>query len=269
MTTWTLGLSTGIGYRHPIEETLRPIRQAGFEAIEVSTAPQHLDLSHAAAWPALAARIRDLGLRVHSLHAPFGHDVNITSHEAASREKAFARLTQAAEVLAVLGGALYVIHPGGEDQRWVWERERNLDLAVVGLRRVAGICHDLGLTLVLETPLPHLLGGQPDDFAWILGQLPLQGVGVCVDTSHCSLGGFLFDVVARFGQRLVHVQASDNRGVSDDHLPPGQGIIDWPRLRGVLKAVGYEGAFLLEISGDGDIALHAREAATAGRRVIA
>jgi sugar phosphate isomerase/epimerase len=267
--SWTLGISTGIGYRHPIEETLGPIREAGFAAIEVSTAPQHLDLSHPGAWPVLADRIRSEGLRVHSLHAPFGHDVNITSPDREGRESAFGRLTQAADALAVLGGALYVIHPGGEDQRWVWERERTLALAAAGLLRVAQVCRERGLTLVVETPLPHLLGGQPDDFAWILEQLPTEGVGVCIDTSHCSLGGFLYDAVARFGGRLVHVQGSDNRGVSDDHLPPGQGIIDWPRFRSALESVGYAGVFLLEISGDGDIARHARDAAAAGARVLA
>ncbi len=266
---WPLGLSTGIGYRHPIQDTLRPIREAGFETIEVSTAPQHLDLAYPAAWPALAARIRDEGLRVHSLHAPFGHDVNITSPDQEGRERAITHLTQAADALTVLGGRLYVIHPGGEDQRWVWERERTLQLAASGLCRIANACHERGLTLVVETPLPHLLGGQPDDFAWILDQLPTQGVEVCIDTSHCSLGGFLFDAVARFGRRLVHVQASDNRGSSDDHLTPGLGVIDWPRFRSALEAVGYEGLFLLEISGDGDIARHAREAVAAGNRVLA
>ena len=266
---WTLGLSTGIGYRHPIEETLEPIREAGFEAIEVSTAPQHLDLSKAAAWPGLADRIHSLGLRVHSLHAPFGHDVNITSPEPGQRESAFTRLTQAADALAILGGSLYVIHPGGEDQRWVWERDRTLGLAAAGLLRVAAVCRERGLVLVVETPLPHLLGGQPDDFAWILEQLPQEGVGVCIDTSHCFLGGFLYDVVARFRHRLVHIQASDNRGVSDDHLPPGHGIIDWPRFRSALEGAGYAGAFLLEVSGNGDVSRHAREAAAAGASVLA
>ena len=102
---------------------------------------------------------------------------------------------------------------------------------------MAAACRARGLTLVVETPLPHLLGGAPDDLAWILERLPREGVGVCIDTSHCALGGFLFDAMARFRERLVHVQVSDNRGVTDDHLPPGrhsraarcrpEGRIDW------------------------------------------
>jgi sugar phosphate isomerase/epimerase len=265
---WTLGLSTGIGYRHRIGDTLEPIREAGIKTIEVSTAPHHLDLYHPGGLRQLAGRIRDAGLVVHALHAPFGHDVNVTSPDHGQREASFDRLTRAADALAILGGRLYVMHPGGEDQRWVWERELRMALAAEGLRRMAWLCSERGLTLVLETPLPHLLGGRPDDFAWILAQLPHDGVGVCIDTSHCSLGGFLFEALGRFAPRLVHLQASDNRGVSDDHLPPGEGVIDWSRCREGLQAAGYRGVFMLEVSGDGDVGEHARRAVEGARRVL-
>jgi sugar phosphate isomerase/epimerase len=127
---------------------------------------------------------------------------------------------------------------------------------VEGLTRVWSACRERGLVLVVETPLPHLLGGQPGDFAWILERLPADGLGVCVDTSHCSLGGFLYDALVSLGGRLVHVQASDNRGHTDDHLPPGDGVIDWARVRATLEHVGYQGVFMLEVTGDGDLAGH-------------
>jgi sugar phosphate isomerase/epimerase len=249
---WEVGVTTGIAYRHPIEQVLPLIRLHGFSAVEVSTAQPHLDVGDAARVRRVRAQADDLGLRVHSLHAPFGHDVNFTSPDAAQREAAFLRLTEAADALAALGGALYVIHPGGEDQRWVWDRERRLALSVEGLRRVWRECVDRRLTLVVETPLPHLLGGQPEDFAWILERLPREGTGVCVDTSHCALGGALMGSIAANAGRLVHVQASDNRGHTDDHLPPGRGVLPWGALEDALAAAGYAGLFLLEVNGEGD-----------------
>ena len=190
---------------------------------------------------------------MHSLHAPFGHDVNLTSPDAGQRRDALRLLTLAADALAILGGRLYVIHPGGEDQRWVWDREHRLALSVDGLGQVWRACRERGLTLVVETPLPHLLGGQPADFAWILERLPAEGTGVCIDTSHCSLGGTLLDSIAANAGRLVHVQASDNRGHTDDHLPPGQGILDWPAILGALDAARFAGVFMLEVTGEGDV----------------
>ncbi len=265
---WTLGVSTGIAYRHAIEEVLAPIQASGITAIEVCTAPQHVDLDQPARLRALGQRVRDLGLRVHSLHAPFGHDVNITSPDPGLRERSLAHLTRAADALVLLGGEMYVIHPGGEDQRWVWERESRLNLSVDGLVRIREVCRQRGLTLVVETPLPHLLGGQPDDLAWILDRVPAEGTGICIDTSHCSLGGFLFEALERFGPRLVHLQISDNRGTTDDHLPPGEGIVQWTRFRTGLQAAGYRGVLMLEVSGDGDVARNVARAAEAGRRVL-
>lgn len=254
MVTWEVGLSTGIAYRHPIEDVLPAVRGHGFEAIEVSTAPPHLDIADQPRLRRLRTRVDDLGLRVHSLHAPFGHDVNLTSPELAHRREAIDRLVLAADALVVLGGALYVIHPGGEDQRWVWDRDRRLALSVEGLNEVWGVCRDRGLTLVVETPLPHLLGGQPADFAWILERLPTEGTTICIDTSHCALGGTLMESIAAAAGRLGHVQASDNHGRTDDHLAPGQGSLDWTAIEASLQKAGFGGVFMLEVTGEGDVA---------------
>jgi sugar phosphate isomerase/epimerase len=261
---WPCGLSTGIAYRHPIEDVLPVLADAGFRVIEVSTSPSHLSLDDAERLRRLKDRVGDLGLRVHSLHAPFGHDVNITSPERHQRAHALDRLRRAADLLCLLNPAgLYVLHPGGEDQRWVWERELRLRWSVESLTHVWRACQERGLTLVLETPLPHLLGGQPADFAWILERLPAEGLGVCVDTSHCALGGFLFEALEAHRSRLVHLQASDNRGHTDDHLPPGDGVIDWPHVRAVLERIGYQGVFMLEVTGNGDVAGHVGRLAAA------
>lgn len=257
---WEVGLSTGIAYRHPIEEVLDPIARAGFRAVEISTAPQHLALTDHRRLEAVRDRMAALGLRSHSLHAPFGHDVNLTSPDAGQRRDALERLTQAADALQTLGGVHYVIHPGGEDQRWIWEKQARLAHSVEGLTRVWEACRLRGLTLVVETPLPHLLGGQTEDFSWVLERLPVEGTRVCLDTSHTSLGGSLFEVIERFGSRIVHVQASDNRGVTDDHLPPGEGVIDWSHVVSALERVGYEGVFMLEVAGNGDVAGHVANA---------
>ena len=253
MLKWEIGLSTGIAYRQPIETVLAPLRSAGIQAIEISTAPHHLDVERSEAFEPLRDRIQALGLRVVSLHAPFGHDVNFTNSDDALRRQGLHKLACAADALQALGGRLYVIHPGDEDQRWAWEREKRLSLSVRSLTEVWERCHERGLTLVLETPLPHLLGGHPEDFAWILERLPVEGTSVCVDTSHTALGHWLFECLERFSARIGHIQVSDNRGTTDDHLPPGEGIIDWERVIATLDRIDYRGTFMLEVAGTGEL----------------
>jgi sugar phosphate isomerase/epimerase len=267
--SWAPGLSTGIAYQRPILEVLEPIRHAGFRAIEICTAPRHLDLGSPAATAALARAVTDLGLVVQTLHAPFGEGIDITSADGPTRERSFDRLTRAADALALFGGpGLYVIHPGSENERWAWDRERHLERSVVGLARMWEVCRARGLKLVVETPLPHLLGGQLDDLEWILARIPGEGTGVCIDTSHCSLGGFLGEAVRRFASRLVHIQASDNRGTSDDHLPPGEGLIDWDAWWSALEQANYTGVFMLEVAGTESVAQDVARCCQAIRRVL-
>ena len=263
-----LGLSTGIAYHHPIEMVLQPIYDSGFRIIEIATARDHIDLSDTRRLRELAHVIREMGLTVRSLHAPFGHDIDITEPDPAFRQQSLDRLTRAADALQIFGGRLYVIHPGGEDHDWVWDRETRISRSAEGLATLWQRCRERDLDLVVETPLPHLLGGQPDDLEGLLRTLPREGTGVCIDTSHTSLGGFLFEVIDRFASRLVHVQASDNRGHTDDHLPPGDGIIDWPKVQSKLAAIGYQGVFLLELTGNGDVREHVAHAARRARQTL-
>lgn len=250
---WQIGISTGIAYEQPIASVIGPLARAGFKTVEVSTAPRHLDVGNAAQVEEAASLLRSEGLRVHSLHAPFGHDVNFTSPEEIQRRRALDTLIRAADALARMHGRLYVIHPGGEDQRWIWDRERRLELAVHGLGTLWQVCRERGLRLVVETPLPHLLGGQVEDFEWVLDRLPHEGTGVCLDTSHAALGAGVATLVERFGSRLMHVQASDNCGATDDHLPPGEGVLDWRAVLGALRFARYQGAFMLEVSASGPL----------------
>lgn len=265
---WEIGISTGIAYQCPVMDALESIAHAGFRTLELSTAPHHFDYADPEAVSRLRAALDAMGLRAHSLHAPFGHDVNITSPEPTVRWHSLDRLERAADALRGLGGSLFVIHPGGEDQRWIWDRGARLDHSVSGLNRIWNVCHARELTLVVETPLPHLLGGQPDDFLFVLDHLPREGTAVCIDTSHVALGCGIDHYLQKLGDRLVHIQVSDNNGVYDDHLVPGEGRIDWPAFLEGLERVRYSGVFMLEIGGSADVGARSRQAYDAAKRLF-
>jgi sugar phosphate isomerase/epimerase len=95
----------------------------------------------------------------------------------------------------------------------------------------------------------------------------VEGTGVCVDTSHAALGAGVALPVQRFGARLMHVQASDNLGTTDDHLPPGEGALDWSAVVGALRSVGSRGTFMLEVSGGGPLEERLGRVADAVRRL--
>jgi sugar phosphate isomerase/epimerase len=260
---WEIGVSTGIGYREPIEEVLPAIAASGFRIIEVATARSHIDLKDSGRFERVREQGTRLDLTVRSLHAPFGQGIDLTDADPGIRRLSLRHFREAADLLQCLGGDLYVIHPGGEDHNWIWEKEARLGRSVEGLTEIWQMCRERRLKLVVETPLPHLLGGSLHDLEWILARIPVEGTGVCVDTSHTSLGGTLFHAIDRFSDRLVHIQASDNRGKHDDHLPPGDGILDWPAVMRSLEKAHYRGTFLFEVGGTGPSPENVKRLATA------
>jgi sugar phosphate isomerase/epimerase len=254
MTNWPIGLSTGCFYRTPLVDCLETIRGSGFSMIEVVFSPPHLDYRNPQAVQEAAARIDALGLEAYSFHAPFADDIDISSLESGCREHALAEILRAVEAAASLGVHYFVIHPGPENGDIPSREERMLRIENVCsiLERVAARCSEVGIQCVLENKLPHLMFGQSADLLWILTCLKGNRVGACLDTGHAHLAGELYPLVHKMAPylRLLHVH--DNKGHGDDHLPPGDGRIDWTALLKELAAVNFTGAFILELAGGGE-----------------
>lgn len=253
MTNWPIGLSTGCFYQTPLVDCLETIRESGFSMVEVVFSPAHLDYKNRKAVQEVALHIDALGMEAYSFHAPFADDIDISSPDLARREHALDEILHGAEAAALLGVHYFVIHPGPENADIPSREERLLRIENVCavLDRVAARCAELGIQCVLENKLPHLLFGQSADLLWILASLEGNRVGACLDTGHAHLAGDLYPLVQKMAPylRLLHVH--DNKGHGDDHLPPGDGRIDWTALLKELTAVNFTGAFILELSGGG------------------
>lgn len=253
MTNWPIGLSTGCFYQTPLVDCLETIRSSGFSMIEVVFSPPHLDYKDRARVQEAAARIDGLGLEAYSFHAPFADDIDISSPEPARREHALEAIFHAVDAAALLRVHYFVIHPGPENADIPSREERLLRIENVCsvLDRVALRCSEAGIQCVLENKLPHLMFGQSADLLWILACLKGNRVGACLDTGHAYLAGDLYPLVYKMAPylRLLHVH--DNNGHGDDHLPPGDGHVDWSALLKELVLVNFNGALILELAGGG------------------
>ena len=69
-----------------------------------------------------------------------------------------------------------------------------------------------------------------------------EAFGLCLDTGHLNLLHHDFAVyVPTLGSRIKCLHIHDNNGVSDKHLAPCTGTIDWNRFCDSLKEIGYKG----------------------------
>ncbi len=266
MADWAVGLSTGCLSRMPFVEALELMQESGFEIVEICSLPEHLDYRDHNEVERAARRIRELWMEPCSFHAPFAPELDITSMDEDRREWALAEIRRAARAAATLGAKYFVLHPGPETGEIPSsERIVRMQHAADVLNRVAADCRELGVRLVLENMLPHLFSGPVRDLLWLLGALDTADVGICLDTGHAHLAGDLETVTHKLSGHLWTVHANDNRGHHDDHLPPGDGAIDWKRLLLQLDRTGYRGVLILEIAGSNDLGA-VLEAAQRGRR---
>ena len=253
MSDWAVGLSTGCFFQTSIFECLEDIRNSGFGRIEICSFPAHLDYHNLECVKHAASVINERGRETYSFHAPFSEKIDITSPDPQARDFALKELLQAADAAALLNVRYFVIHPGPENATLPdHERFWRLQNAVGVLNQTFLHCRSLGVGLVLENMLPHLFAGRIRDLLWILGALDTCDVGICLDTGHAHLSGDLAAAVHKLSGHLWMVHASDNRRQFDDHLPPGDGTVNWAGLLEDLYDLHFNGTFILEINGTGD-----------------
>jgi sugar phosphate isomerase/epimerase len=250
MIEWPIALSTGCFYRRSIFDVLEPVRDAGFLQIEVCSFPAHLDYHDTAAVQRAAERLRELKIHPVSFHAPFADRIDITSLDPAVREAAVAEVIRACEAAALLGCDQVVLHPGPEREGRPPEAEflQHMHHAADSLNRVAARCCSLGVGLLLENMLAHLLFGHVRDMMYLLGEIKTCQVGTCLDTGHAHLAREMDIVIQKLSGHLKMVHINDNNGHRDDHLPPGDGSINWPSVIAELRRAEFHGVLVLELS---------------------
>jgi sugar phosphate isomerase/epimerase len=243
---WHIGASTGACVDRPILEVLDAIHDAGIEGVELGTPPRHFDPWQQSQVHAVRERLAALKLAPISIHAPFGASLELSDSNPHHRNAALGAILTASSVLKQLAGSIVIVH-ATDVPRDGQNVEQRLTTCVGALSVLAREFKHMALTLAIETPLPHLIGGHPDEFEWVLRRLD-SSVRVCLDTSHTTLGRHWRRFVEVAGDRLIHVHASDHLGQFDDHFPPGDGTIDWKEIGDSLRQVNYRGWFMLELN---------------------
>ncbi len=178
----------------------------------------HIDLADEAQVAALKAASADLGLRIHSIHAPWGESADLAALDESERQAAISIHLVTIHAAAELGAQLIVLHPGP-------------DLAEGGDLAAHLAASRRSLLELIEAAV----GTDP------------QLVGYCLDTGHAFMSGLDCAQMARsFGQRLISIHLHDNHGDGDYHLLPGLGDIPWPPFFEALAEIGYTDPITIE-----------------------
>jgi sugar phosphate isomerase/epimerase len=209
-----------------LERRLDDVVRAGFSPETRIRDAGHLlklDDAHVARMGREIAR-RDLSTFT---HGPFlGLDVaSLDDHLA---EYSAVCLSRGLEVTAGLGGSVMIIHTNYSPRfsraglrEWLGNWSRRMGPL---LEKARG----LGVRIALE----NVWEERPEVLEHLVDVLSDRTAMVCLDTGH--INAFSHRSPARWwevlGERVVALHLHDNDGLSDDHLPPGEGTFDFAAL---------------------------------------
>ncbi|MGD9498766.1 MAG: sugar phosphate isomerase/epimerase family protein [Armatimonadota bacterium] len=259
-----LGISTSMLSQQLTPENLCATAQVGVQVVEVYT-PLGCEL-HAddACVERTAAALSEAGLKVWSVHAPFGGTTDLSDPDELHRRESVGAVARAVEIAGMFGARLVVVHAGltaENPDECELRRRQSLRSINCLLKRTA----QLGVWLAVE----YLPANKPrlcNDSAAILDFVRFCDgcLAVCLDTNHANLREPLADAIRTLGSRIQTVHISDNDGVQERHWLPGDGVIDWGEFISLLDLIDYTGPLMMEAIEDRPVPeLMARTAARA------
>lgn len=222
---------------------LQPISQSSIEMLELQARMLDDDL-RGRKKEALQQMARGKGARVTSLHAG---DRDISAIDEPSRRLAVEETLRGIDLAHELGAGLIVVHPSDEPVK-PEDRVRRLGQAGRSLLEVSSAARRCGVKLAVEMLPRTCLCNTAEELERLVGPLPRDVFGVCIDTNHLMAGyRNLCDTIIRFKDRLLEVHCSDYDGVDEKHAMPGTGVVDWPAVMRTLRRIGFTGPLNYEV----------------------
>jgi len=229
--------------RRLVREALKEIVAHGFSALELFASRMHVDYHNDAVVADVQQWLAESRLELTSVHAP-PTETSLASADAKEREAALAETERALFVARRIPFRTFVVHLGRPRTEGV-TGGTNRDAARRSLDALAAAAEPLGVRVAIEV-IPNDLSRSSSLTQLIDRDIEQSNVGVCLDLGHARLEGDVADAIELVSGHLVAVDVHDNRGRSDDHLTPFEGVIDWPSALTTIRKVGYDGALTFE-----------------------
>ena len=106
------------------------------------------------------------------------------------------------------------------------------------------VARQAGIKIAVE----NIFETVPATLVALFQAFPQADFGHCFDVGHWQLFAdtSLADWFAALGPRLLHLHLHDNHGAADDHLPVGEGVIDFAALFSLVRNLPRTPSMTLE-----------------------
>ncbi|MGQ9788155.1 MAG: sugar phosphate isomerase/epimerase family protein [Candidatus Hadarchaeaceae archaeon] len=206
--------------------------------------------------PRLRKLVDSQGLDI-SIHGPIW-DLNPNSWHTIVRRLALKYMQKSIDLCSALGGEIVVVHPGRcpfpQEERFLKPaQERFLNF----IKSSLNYAKNRGVKLTLEnfpisTEFPY---SSPREMLSLVKKF--DGLGITFDVGHAFLNKTLQKLSSperRIGAEIkmirkyiINIHFHDNRGERDEHLPPGDGRINFRPIVRAIRDIGYLGWITIEL----------------------
>jgi sugar phosphate isomerase/epimerase len=181
-----------------------------------------------------------------TLHLPFS-DMNLAGLNDSIRAEV---LRQMKNYLTLASNYvnLAVVHPGYLSPYGVQVPHQAYMTNLASIRELCDFAADFGILIAVENmpDFPKIFGKYPDEMQEMLDAVGSHNVGFTFDVGHANTVGLIDEFLDQLGDRISHMHIHDNMGKKDEHLPIGEGTIDWKHV--MEKLSNYKGIFVTEMA---------------------
>ena len=222
----------------PLDTTLRRIKQFGYESIEISGEPAQYETKET------RRLLQEHGIRCWGAVTLMLGERNLAAADQGQRERSVQYVKDVLTMVSELDGEIITLVPatvgkvvpdGTEADEWKW--------VVDATRECFAHATRVGVRVAVE-PLNRFetyLFNRGEQ-ALALADAVSPDCGVCLDAYHIHMEEFdVEEAIRKAGKRLFDFHIADN-----NRFAAGLGTIDWPKIVGLLKDIGYDGALTNE-----------------------
>lgn len=254
MSRLRLGYNTNGFAHHALDDALRIISDFGYDGVALMLDVHHLNPFESTPSDILALKrlLKRLKLAVvvetgarYLLDPVHKHEPCLVSDTGAARRIAFTK--KAIDIADALGATTVTVHSGARHPHTT-ERVAMKRL-VAGLKAVCRHAASRGITIGLE-PEPGMFIDTIAGYAAVKQAVAHPALKLTVDVGHlvCCEHDQPAYIITRLADEIATAHIEDIKGASHNHLPPGQGEINFEPIFDAFKTIGFKGLINVELS---------------------
>ncbi|MDG6244729.1 MAG: sugar phosphate isomerase/epimerase [Methanolobus sp.] len=180
-----------------------------------------------------------------TIHLPFS-DMNLAGLNPGIHDEVMRQMRYYLDMASGIA-ELAVLHPGYLSPYGNQVPDKAWKVSIESIQQLCDFAEDRGILIAVENmpDFPKIYGKVPDEMLEILEKVNRKNIGMTLDVGHANTMGLVDDFVKKCLGRIKHMHIHDNHGAHDEHLPLGQGNIDWKKFMESIS--GYKGRLVTEM----------------------